>query len=51
MEIYNYVNAYKSLEYSADGKIIYNPTLYTIWFEIDGEPYSIKSNETLHIDD
>lgn len=49
MEIYNYVNSYNSLEYSADGKIIYNPTLYTIWFEIDGKSYSIQSNETLHI--
>lgn len=49
MEIYNYVKAYKSLEYSADGKIIYNPTLYTIWFEIDKKPYSIKSNETLYL--
>ena len=47
MEIYNYVKAYNSLEYSADGKIIYNPTLYTIWFEIDKKLYSIKSNETL----
>lgn len=49
MEIYNYVNAYNSLIYNADGTIIYNPTLFTIWFEIDGKLYSINSGETIHI--
>ena len=49
IEIYNYVNAYNSLIYSADSSIIYNPTLYTIWFNIDGKPYSIKSGETLYL--
>ena len=33
----------------ADGKIIYNPTLFDIWFVIDGELYKIKSGETLKI--
>lgn len=51
IEIYDYVNAYNSLRYSADGTIIYNPTLYTIWFDIDGKVYSIKSGETLHLQD
>ena len=49
MEIYKYVNAYNSLEYSADGMIIYNPTAYRVWFEIDDKLYSIKSNETINI--
>ena len=50
IEIYNYVKAFNSLEYSADGKIIHNPTLYTVWFEDeDGKLYSVKSDETLHI--
>lgn len=47
IEICDYVNAYKSLVYSANGKMIYNPTLYEIWFDVDGVPYSIKSGETL----
>ena len=51
IEIYDYVQAYNSLVYSADGTIIYNPTLYTIWFAIDGKSYSIKSGETLHLQD
>ena len=49
IEICDYVNAYKSLIYSANGKTIYNPTLYEIWFDVDGVPYSIKSGETLTI--
>ena len=50
MEIYNYVTAYNSLEFSADSKIVYNPTLLTVWFDIDGDLYSIKSGETLILD-
>lgn len=49
IEIYDYVNAYNSLVYSADGKIIYNPTLYEIWLDIDGTLYSIGSGETLKL--
>lgn len=49
IEIYNYVNAYNSLIYSANSKIIYNPTLYKIWFDIDGKLYVIESGETLRI--
>ena len=49
MEIYEYVTAYRSLIYSADGTIIYNPTLYEIWFDIDGTLYSIKPGQTLKI--
>lgn len=50
IEIYDYVQAYQSLVYSADGNKIYNPTLYTIWMEIDGKEYVIKSGETLCLD-
>ncbi len=49
IEIYNYTKAYNSLEYSADGLMVYNPTLYQIWFSIDGKEYSIKSGETIKI--
>lgn len=48
-EIYDYVNAYNSLVYSADETIIYNPTLFDIWLDIDGVPYKIASGETLKI--
>lgn len=49
MEIYDYVNAYNSLIYSADGKTIYNPTLIDVWFDIDGKVYKISSGETIKI--
>ena len=49
MEVYEYVNAYNSLIYSADGTKIYNPTLFEIWFDIDGKTYKICSGETINI--
>lgn len=50
IEIYEYVNAYNSLIWSADGKTVFNPTLKAIWF-IDGNTrYSVASGETLVIE-
>lgn len=49
IEIYNYVMAYQSLVFSADNSIVYNPTLLTVWFDIDGKLYQIKSGETIKI--
>ena len=49
IEIYDYVQAYNSLIYSADGTRIYNPTLKTIWLDIDKKLYEIKSGETLKL--
>ena len=49
MEIYKYVKAYECLEYSADQTIIHNPTLYDIWFDIDGTVYKISSAETIFL--
>jgi hypothetical protein len=47
IEIYEYVKAYESLVLSADSKMIYNPTLFTIWFNTMGKTYSIAPGETL----
>ncbi len=49
IEIYDYVQAFNSLIYSADGTKIYNPTLKTIWLDIDKKVYEIKSGETIKI--
>ena len=50
IEIYDYITAYDSLRFSADGTIVYNPTLIKVWFEIDGNRlYSIAPGETLRI--
>lgn len=50
IEIHDYVEAYRSLRYSADGRRIYNPTLLTIWFDCDKTLYSIAPGETLVLD-
>ncbi len=48
-EIYDYVTAYHSLEYSADESMIHNPTRLKVWFNVDGKDYVIDSGETLVI--
>ncbi len=47
IEIYDYVQAYNSLVYSADGVMVYNPTLIEVWFDVDKKLYSVKPGETI----
>ena len=49
MEIYEYISAYHSLILSADGSLIYNPTLIDLWVDIDGKLYMIPSGRTVEI--
>lgn len=49
MEIYKYVKAYESLEYSADGEIVYNPTLCDIWLDVDEKIYKIHSGKSIYL--
>ena len=49
IEICDYVEAYKRLVYSADGSIIYNPTITKLWFYTEGKTYSINPGETIKI--
>lgn len=49
IEIYDYIEAYNRLEYFADGKKVYNPTLYELWVYQDGVIYKIPSGETVSI--
>lgn len=49
IEICEYVEAYKSLRHSANGHIIYNPTVIKVWFDIDGKLYSIEPGETIRV--
>lgn len=49
IEIYDYVEAYNSLIYSADETIIYNPTLYDVFFDADGKTYCVESGKTITI--
>lgn len=50
MQIYEYVNAYNSMVYSADGELVHNPTLLDIWFDADRKLYKISSGETLIVE-
>lgn len=49
MEIYDYVQAYDALVFSADGRRVSNPSLLTVWFDADGALYSIAPGETRSI--
>lgn len=46
IEICEYELAARALEYSADGGYVFNPTSLEIWLERNGEPMSVKPNET-----
>ena len=50
IEIYDYVKAYDSLIFSADGHTVYNPSAKTIWFVVDNTPYCVKPDETIKIE-
>lgn len=43
IEIYDYVNAIKSLRRSADGKTVYNPTDTAVWISVDDVPVKIDA--------
>ena len=49
IEIYDYVTAYNSLIYNADGDKVYNPTLIEVWFDVDGKLYSINPGQTIDL--
>lgn len=49
IEICDYVKAYESLIYSADGQRVYNPTLFKVWFTADDVIYSVEPGQTVEI--
>ena len=49
IEIYDYVKAYESLKTSCDKKIVYNPSVIEVWFEHNGDVYSVKPGETVRL--
>ncbi|MBU3840072.1 MAG: polysaccharide deacetylase family protein [Candidatus Ruminococcus intestinipullorum] len=50
IEIYEYIQASKTLVYSTTGNYIYNPSRIDIWMMINEKEYCIKSGQTIHID-
>ena len=49
-EIYDYVTAFRSLVFSADGSLCYNPTLFDLYFETEKQTYRVRPGETCKID-
>lgn len=49
-EIYDYVEAYRALVFSADMTIVHNPTALEVFFVLNGKEYSVKPCETLKLD-
>ena len=49
MEIYEYVNAYNALIFSADCSIVRNPSCIDIWMDVDGKTVCIKAGETINL--
>lgn len=51
IEICDYVKAYEALVMSADGTMIYNPTVQKIWMTADGKPYTINPGESITLEE
>lgn len=49
VEIYDYVNAYERLEYSIDGKTIYNPSVISVYMNYFGQAVRVCCGETVTV--
>ena len=49
-EIYDYIQAYKSLIFSADGERVKNPSAIPVWIEIRGKTYEIDCGKEVAFD-
>ena len=49
IEVYEYVTAYRSLVYSADGNMVYNPTATNVWVKIYGKTVSVPAGKTVNV--
>lgn len=49
IEIFEYIEDYKRLVYSADGSMVMNPTNRTLWFDRKKEILSVAPGETIQI--
>ena len=49
IEIYNYITAQRRLEISADQKVIFNPSVLTVWVDVDGETVKIPSGRAVYL--
>jgi len=47
IDVYDYVAAYKQLQFSADGRKVYNPTAMTLYFVYGGVDYSVAPGQSI----
>ena len=50
MEIYEYVEAFRSLVFSMDMTKVYNPTAKTVWFYFQKKLYTVAAGETVTLE-
>jgi hypothetical protein len=49
-EIYDYVKAYDSLIYSADGGLVKNPSCIDVYIQFLGKPYVVPAGKTVALE-
>ncbi len=49
IEICDYLTAVRRLEFSVDGKMVYNPSASEVWFTVKEKPRSVAPGATLHL--
>jgi peptidoglycan/xylan/chitin deacetylase (PgdA/CDA1 family) len=49
LEIYDYVEAYRRLQFGADGRLVYNPSAVSVWVNADGHVFEVKAGETCDV--
>lgn len=47
IEICDYINAYRALRYSSDGKFIFNLSAIPVWIEVYGNTYRLEGGATV----
>lgn len=49
MQVYEYVEAYRALEFSANGNIVHNPSAIPVWFTTGGINVKVEPGESVKI--
>lgn len=49
MQVYEYVEAYRALQFSSNGNVVYNPTAQTVWFSSGNVNVKVAPGETVKI--
>ncbi len=49
IEIYDYAEAFRKLQTSANKKIVHNPSFTDVWFQHQGQIYCVEGGQTLYL--